>query len=77
MEIYMYEVILFDLDGTLTDPAEGITNSVAHALSKRGINVEDKSELNSFIGPPLTDSFEKYYGMTHEEAVKAVEDYRE
>lgn len=73
----MYEVILFDLDGTLTDPAEGITNSVAHALSKRGINIENKSELNSFIGPPLTDSFEKYYGMTHEEAVKAVEDYRE
>ncbi len=73
----MYEVILFDLDGTLTDPAEGITNSVAHALAKRGITVEDRSELNSFIGPPLTDSFEKYYGMTHEEAVKAVEDYRE
>lgn len=73
----MIDYVLFDLDGTLTDPAEGITNSVAHALSKRGINVEDKSELNSFIGPPLTDSFEKYYGMTHEEAIIAVEDYRE
>lgn len=73
----MYETILFDLDGTLTDPAEGITNSVAHALAKRGITVENKSELNSFIGPPLTDSFEKYYGMTHEEAIIAVEDYRE
>jgi len=73
----MIDYVLFDLDGTLTDPAEGITNSVAHALMKRGINVEDKSELNSFIGPPLTDSFEKYYGMTHEEAIIAVEDYRE
>lgn len=73
----MYEAILFDLDGTLTDPAEGITNSVAHALAKRGITVEDKRTLNSFIGPPLTESFEKYYGMVHEEAIAAVEDYRE
>jgi len=73
----MIDYVLFDLDGTLTDPAEGITNSVAHALMKRGITVEDKSELNSFIGPPLTDSFEKYFGFSHEEAILAVEDYRE
>ena len=41
----MYSVILFDLDGTLTDPAEGITNSVAYALKYYGIDVKDKSEL--------------------------------
>lgn len=69
--------ILFDLDGTLTDPAEGITNSVKYALSRYGIEVGDNSELNCFIGPPLTDSFEKYYGFSHEKAVEAVEVYRE
>ena len=69
--------ILFDLDGTLTDPAEGITNSVAYALRRYGIEVSDTSELNCFIGPPLTDSFERFYGFSHEKAVEAVEVYRE
>lgn len=73
----MYQYILFDLDGTLTDPAEGITNSVAYALSEFGITVEDKTQLNVFIGPPLTDSFMNYYGLSEEEAKKAVTYYRE
>lgn len=72
-----YKYILFDLDGTLTDPAEGITNSVKYALQKFGIEVGDKSELNKFIGPPLWDSFEEYYGFTREQANQAVEYYRE
>lgn len=72
-----YEVILFDLDGTLTDPGLGITNSVMHALEKYGIEVADRTELYKFIGPPLIDSFEKYYGFSHEEAVKSVDYYRE
>ena len=45
--------ILFDLDGTLTDPQQGITNSVAYALRHFGIETEDNSTLNKFIGPPL------------------------
>lgn len=69
--------ILFDLDGTLTDPAEGITNSVQYALAKFGITVKNKSELNKFIGPPLKASFEKYYGFTEEQAVCAIEYLRE
>ena len=69
--------VLFDLDGTLTDPAEGITNSVAYALRRYGIEVSDNSTLNCFIGPPLTDSFERYFGFSHEDAVDAVEVYRE
>ena len=73
----MYNYILFDLDGTLTDPGRGITNSVAYALNKFGIEVADKKELYKFIGPPLTDSFEKYYGFSSEDAVTAVEYYRE
>lgn len=72
-----YDVILFDLDGTLTDPGIGITNSVMHALKKYGIEVEDRTELYKFIGPPLNESFEKYYGFSHEEAMQAIEYYRE
>lgn len=72
-----YDVVLFDLDGTLTDPGEGITNSVAHALKKYGITVEDRTELYKFIGPPLHESFEKYYGFSHKESLTAVEYYRE
>ena len=73
----MYDIVLFDLDGTLTDPGEGITNSVAYALNKFNIKVEDKKELYNFIGPPLIDSFMKYYGMDYEDGLKAVEYYRE
>jgi phosphoglycolate phosphatase len=73
----MFDTILFDLDGTLTDPGEGITNSVAYALEKYDIKVEDKKELYKFIGPPLKDSFMKYYGFSEEEAIKAIEYYRE
>ncbi len=73
----MIKYVLFDLDGTLTDPAEGITNSVAYALERYGINVSDKTELNCFIGPPLSESFEKYYGFSKEESINAVSIYRE
>lgn len=73
----MYDIILFDLDGTLTDPGEGITNSVAYALNKYGIKVEEKTQLYNFIGPPLIDSFMKYYNMNYEDGLKAVEYYRE
>ena len=59
----MYQYILFDLDGTLTDPGIGITNSVAYALEKYNISVEDRTELYKFIGPPLVDSFKEFYGF--------------
>ena len=72
-----YKNILFDLDGTLTDPGVGITNSVAHALRKYGITVDDNRELFKFIGPPLHESFEAYYGFSKDEAFTAVEYYRE
>lgn len=72
-----YECILFDLDGTLTDSATGITNSVIYALEKYDIKVDNRNELNKFIGPPLLDSFERYYGFSKEQAKTAVEYYRE
>ena len=73
----MFDIILFDLDGTLTDPGEGITNSVAYALKKYDIEVSDKCELYKFIGPPLKDSFMKYYGFDEAKAEEAIAYYRE
>lgn len=73
----MCEVILFDLDGTLTDPGEGITNSVAYALRQYGIEVTDHRALYCFIGPPLAESFARYYGFSEEESYRAVDRYRE
>lgn len=72
-----YTTILFDLDGTLTDPALGITNSVMHALEFYNIHVSERSELFKFIGPPLIDSFMKYYNFDDNKAREAVIKYRE
>ncbi len=71
-----YKYVIFDLDGTLTDSAPGITNSVAYALKRWNIDVEDKSTLNCFVGPPLSWSFENYFGFSKEQALEAVEEYR-
>ncbi len=72
----MFRSLLFDLDGTLTDPFEGIANGVLCALGKRGIRVADRRALTAFIGPPLPEAFAEYYGMTPEEALAATEDFR-
>lgn len=73
----MYHSILFDLDGTLTDPAEGITNSVMYALKQYGIEENDRTKLYSFIGPPLVDSFMEKYGFSEEKAREATTYFRE
>jgi len=73
----MYKTILFDLDGTLTDPKPGITKSVQYALSKMGIEEEDLEKLTPFIGPPLIASFKEFYQLTEEEAKEALQYYRE
>ena len=72
-----YDYILFDLDGTLTDPVIGVTNAVMHALRHFGITVTDRRELHPFIGPPLADSFQKYYHLSPSQAMEAIEKYRE
>jgi phosphoglycolate phosphatase len=69
--------VLFDLDGTLTDPKAGITRSIQHALRKRGLEPPDADALAPLIGPPLEHSFREAFGFSPAEARRAVEDYRE
>jgi phosphoglycolate phosphatase len=73
----LFKYVLFDLDGTLTNPEIGITNCVMYALEKFGIKVEDRKELHPFIGPPLTYSFQSFYGLSEEDSELAVKYYRE
>lgn len=74
--VTIMKYIFFDLDGTITDPKEGITKSVQYSLKKFGIEVTDLDSLCKFIGPPLNVSYEEFYGFSHEEAMKAVDEYR-
>ncbi|WP_409374268.1 HAD family hydrolase [Streptococcus suis] len=72
----MYQTILFDLDGTLTDSGQGILNSVAYALEKMGIEEPDTANLNRFIGPPLYESFSRFYQLSPEDTQSAVDTFR-
>lgn len=72
----MFDTLLFDLDGTLTNPFEGITNAIVHALGEMGIRETDRQKLTAFIGPPLLQSFREFYGMTEEEAAAATRAFR-
>lgn len=73
----MYQYIFFDLDGTLTDPREGITKGARYALARMGIDEPDLAKLEPFIGPPLLESFAEYYGFSLEQGRRGVEYYRE
>lgn len=71
------DYILFDLDGTLTDPKVGICTSAQYALADQGITVENIDDLTAFIGPPLQYSFQKFYGMDEEQVSRAIVKFRE
>lgn len=73
----MFDYLFFDLDGTLTDPAEGITNSFKHALRHFGIEIPSYSTLCSFIGPPLKDTFKKNFDFSETKVDEGVAKYRE
>lgn len=73
----MFDYILFDLDGTITDPFEGISKCIIYALDSFNIKVNDPRELVSFIGPPLFDQFKSYCGFNDDQAEQAVKKYRE
>lgn len=72
----MYDTILFDLDGTLTDSGLGITKAVQYALGQMGYEVPERESLFCFIGPPLHRSFQKHYRMDEETSVEAVRQFR-
>ena len=72
-----YTHILFDLDGTITDPAEGITTCVRHALHCQGIEEDNYQNLCRMIGPPLAEGFRDFYGMNEEQAWQGIRDFRE
>lgn len=71
-----YKAIFFDLDGTIIDSGEGVSNSVLYALEKFGI-LETRQNALRFIGPPLAQSFKEFYGFDDEKATKGIEIYRE
>jgi phosphoglycolate phosphatase len=71
-----YDLILFDIDGTLTDSEPGITGAAREALMRMGFPIPEQETLRKFIGPPLWQSFIDYCGMTAEQAEQAVEFYR-
>lgn len=71
-----WDNILFDLDGTLTDPGEGITGSVRHAMEQMGFAVPAQDVLESFIGPPLDEGFSAVCGFSDEEIDQAVQHFR-
>lgn len=73
----MKQYILFDLDGTLTESAPGIINSLKYALERLGIKDYDRAILDKFIGPPLAVSFEKFFGFKGEKCNNAIKIYRE
>lgn len=73
----MISYLLFDLDGTLTNPQEGITKCVQYALRAFGIDEPDLEKLVPFIGPPLIQSFMDFYGFSEQQAREAVAVYRE
>ena len=73
----MKKYLLFDLDGTLTDPKVGITTCVQYALHSFGIEEPDLDKLEPFIGPPLKESFQKFYNMDDAQAEAAIAKYRE
>ncbi len=71
------DLVLFDLDGTITDPAEGIVNSIARALFAMNRPMISEEICRRFIGPALMDSFTRYCGMTPDEARQAIAHFRE
>jgi phosphoglycolate phosphatase len=72
-----YRHILFDLDGTLSDPGDGIIQSVSYALSRMDSPVTDTARLRKFIGPPLHESFREYFPGDDDAINRAILHYRD
>lgn len=73
----MYDVVLFDLDGTLSDSKPGIEAGIKYALSKYDIKIENDEQMRKYLGPPIRDSFREFNGFDEETCEQAVAYYRE
>jgi len=69
--------LLFDLDGTLIEPKEGILNAIRHATQQMDLVAPSEEELHQFIGPPIMESFQHKLGLTYEKALEAVAHFRD
>lgn len=72
-----YKYFLLDFDGTIANTGLGITKGVQYALKHFGIEVSDLSTLHNFIGPPLDESFERFFQFSKEQSKEAIVIYRE
>ncbi len=72
-----YTAILFDLDGTISDSAPGILESMTHTFRTVGVPVPDHETLMSFVGPPIMDTFRTAMGMDEAQAEHTLAVYRE
>lgn len=72
-----YQTLLFDLDGTLSDSGLGIINGIKKVMEHYQVTLDNQTQLSEFIGPPLFESFQKYFGFTSELALEAILVYRE
>ena len=72
----MEKIFLFDLDGTIIDSSKGITNAVKYSLNILGYEIPNQEILNKFIGPPLDDSYSKYFGMDEVICNKAIKYFK-
>ena len=72
-----YDIIAFDLDGTLTNPERGLVASFVYALGKMGVDYGEKAKLKRFIGPPIYEEWQRCFGFTPEESTKALLVFRE
>ena len=72
-----YDLVLFDLDGTLADPESGLLKSFSYALSRMGVDCSDVQSLKRFIGPPLYDEWQRVYGFSAEESGRALDYFHE
>ena len=73
----MYDVVLFDLDGTLTDSKTGIVNAVQHALGELGLPPEDESKIVTYIGGPFREELRRVHGFDEPTTARFVDAYRE
>lgn len=72
-----YDVVIFDLDGTLIDSKKGITESIQYALKRMGIIEENLENLCHFIGPPLKEELKKTYHLDDDDVSRCIAYYRD